>query len=84
MSYVCFANYYGSNNTAKSHKKHLRLCFRFCEFCNNQTRQDDKPRSLASDGDTMTTSLVKEFFFSSFICASTAKSDQHSPILHCK
>ena len=38
--------------------KHLRLCFHFCKFYNNQTRPGDKPRSFASDCDIITTSLA--------------------------
>ena len=64
--------------------KHLRPCFHFCKFYNNQTRPGDKPRSFASDCDIITTSLVIDRFFTSSICASTTKGNQHSPILHCK
>ena len=49
--------------------KHLRLCFRFCKFYNNQSRPDDKPRSLATDGDTITISLVISFFPVLFVLA---------------
>ena len=62
--------------------KHLRLCFHFCKLYNNQTRPDDRPRSLAGHGDIITTSRVIDCFFANSICASTTKSDQYSLMLH--
>ena len=49
--------------TLPSHvTKHLRFCFHFCKLYNNQTRPDDRPRSLVGDGDIITTSRVIDCF----------------------
>ena len=72
MSYVVLQ--VTMTSTLLSHlTKHLRLCFHFYKFYNNQNRPDDRPTSLASDGDIIATSLVINCFFASSICASTIR-----------
>ena len=83
MSYVCFASY-NDGNATKSRKKTFMSFFHYCKFYNNQTRPDDRPRSLARDGDIINTSLMIDCFFTSSVCSSTTKNEQYSLILHCK